>query len=1493
MVKSIFNPQPTSGPSSVFNSVETVSSLRATTPSRLALMAGLGGGNNYAEIQSKTERAHNTPEDELRREAGLDVIARRVRGFSQFLDEVDLNEEQEAAAAGVEMARAVAQQDPDTAGRTALEERYIDTIETVAESYPDYVPPPLMSVADVDFRDRRWNTSVNMEIIDSLIAPIQAERDRRNPIHGVGEMLTFGIPMLWSTAQSGHVGDESATIFDNFLAGFRQRGEAAEFWQRAQTMSPEEFGEYAYNLNESFRNAATLGGLHNQVLHQQLWEELLDSLPAELTNTINFIDNVPLVGMVGQAGRMITRGPIRAMRAAGSRQAAAQTAAVEIVNRQATGRSAVSVDDLVDAVSPSAISTNPDRGVSLAADIEEAREGARQFLQESGQRLPTNRMDESERLAAHEHARNRVEARVGGRPLRDFDIVSDTLPDGTVVDRSVAIFGRADGQGFASQGSARQAASNLGLDPEDVILDDSGRWFVRHTANVDESAFFTRTLLESSRDLMSRLFLGARLSAGADVTAGAVVGEMNRNAFVRTVVKPIERQLSRLNGAERRQLNEIAQRGMHDRQWYTREEFDTMYLSNTGSRPSNRVWNSYQNFRRMNDVEWELRNASIFRDKATRGFSSVSFDVAGVQADMLNARVFTNLPDSRQVYDPSLGRLRDLGEVPEGHLVVRLERPIQTGDGWTADTFLLRRNQVTERSLRYDQLAYSPGGHRMYPAEHFVRQTRRGTQPDGTSFLSSPSTFIGVRTAGQARWWADRMNAAREVVKAAEDGATPDVIRQLDELFESHPSLPSGREFVELVEEGKINIDEAFVALRDRELPREYQQTTTMNFADPDESAFEAWLGGQGRMYYGRKGEDALPDFAGREGQLLNMQEMLQRSLSNVANLSGFGDYRTEMVNRWARTYGQFTGMTDASPNEIFFQGRINSRDPAVVNSAEAQRRAIQNAMGQRTQMSVNTDAMMRQFIDRVAGDDPTSWFGKLRNSAATEIANWHRTTNAQAAITGAAFDLKLGLFNIAQLPLQMSHMYAIANLAPWDAGRTMINSGPSVAYMINGGEGVLDLMVQRGVHKLVGLSDPDDYRAMMRQMRESGFPFPGGSHIMINNTGTSALHPIREAGRWPFELAEGTPRAMAFQVGWMETRRKMPTADVNSPEFIRTALQRADDYAFNMTKATSAFWQQGITAVPTQFFSYFARMMEAMTSDKFTRAQRAQLLAGQAAGYGVAGVPFANLVMQGYEHVTGGPTGEVSGIDTVQGLAQRGLFDRAWYELTGQDVTISNRIGAGAFFGDFINNVFGNSPYGETSFAAIAGGASFNIWLQTFGDGAEFVSDLVQYAAGFHGDRDINIPIESFKRMASNISTANNALKAYMIHEFGIYQSSRGTVLIDGVPPQQWMATLLSFAPGEMLELSAMFDYMENEGEAVREITREITRLQTMMINDPDNATDYAAQIAAFMAVQDINHASEARRQARGEYNASLLEVMRRRHEQQQTRRMINDGTD
>lgn len=1011
------------------------------------------------------------------------------------------------------------------------------------------------------------------------------------------------------------------------------------------------------------------------------------------------------------------------------------------------------------------------------------------------------------------------------------------------------------------------------------VQDESGQWFIKVAMDVPETGHYSDLLRDKASNLASRRLLSARSTIDDDLLDAAVVGANRRTRIIESVIKPYERELRRLKGPERRTLAEIWQKGNNEARWFNQTEFESEYFKQTGVKPSERVWRAYQSTIEMNDIEHTLRNDALYKDKVTRGFETVTFDGLGISGNRVNARVGSELPSNEGVYDIASGtyyKPGELGELPEGWRVIKLDKPQITEQGHRLRTLVGPKNSFRIAPLRRDQLGYRAGGHRMYRGDRFVKQARRGVQPDGQQYWDNPITLIVGRTRAEVQEWADRMNIAREMLQDAEDITDPDLLRQIDEtVFQGRAGFPSAREFVQQVEEGKLSLDLPFEALGDRQLPSAYNRRSPsdIDLVDEDTAGYESWLSSQNRMYYGRRGDEALPDWTGQTAPTLDMFEVMNRSLQNVANLSGLSDFKQEAMERWARTYGQYTDVREgASPAEVFVNGRINTNDTSIIQGAESSREAIRNILGWKSETTQELESLQRQIIDRIAGNTP----GTNRAEFAAQASNWFRTRNPQAALTGAAFDLKLGLFNVAQLPLQISHMFAISALSPRHGARAWMNHIPARIFSVNGNESIIDTLIERGFHKAVGFDNPDEYRGFMRYLRSSGFTQVGGNQAMINEFGADAvfsgaggsIRQTREAGRFFFNEAESWNRIMAQHVAWKEVREQFPNLEVGSPDFLRRVAGRADDYAFNMIRETGAYWQRGALAIPTQFWSYSARMLEAMLGNKFTRQQRLQLLLGQSFLYGTAGVPLGGFAWDYIEERLGVSKDQTSG--TFRDSVERGFVDTAVREMTGVDVRIGERYGTGGFIETLIQQLMGEDDFGEVSAAEILGGATFSIWADIYEDSARAVEGIVRYAVAERNGSDVPFDNSHLQQLAMNISSVSNAMKAYMVHKHNIFYSSSGRALAE-VDDAYAFSTMLSYQPDEVARLSDLFAYRENRAETIQEIANEITRYRQLMVNDPQNANDYAAQMQLFLNYQDPVYALEARQRALSSWDPNL----------------------
>jgi ADP-ribosyltransferase-like protein len=1043
------------------------------------------------------------------------------------------------------------------------------------------------------------------------------------------------------------------------------------------------------------------------------------------------------------------------------------------------------------------------------------------------------------------------------------------------------------------------------IEPSDlngkVIRDESGQYSVRVQKDVAETGFHTEVLKPQASGMLSRLLLSARAIGDRLLANQAQSAGNTRNKLLKTFVKNYGKKFATLSNTERNDLSQVLAVGENRGEWYSRDQLEALYNRAYKRPPSTKEFEAYAAAQNVNDIEFLLRNDELYKQKVVTGHETVSYETGAGTADRVNAKVITdwstidtdrvfNLTDNVSYSNTSNPLLESQRQSyrEQGYVLVKLDAATEMADGTTVNALLAKRSDLKIEPLRRDQIKYRAGGHRIYRDNYFAKQARIGVQPDGEKFMKNPSTFI-VGSRAQVDLWTSQMEEARRAFLA---GADP------SEIGKYTPPYMTGEQFTAGMLDGTYDPDQAFRTMFDRETMPEY--VNTPGYADlrnTDQSDIEQFLHTNGKMYYSHKG-DVLPDYQGNMAPTLDPYMTINRALHNVANLASFSDYKLSAAERWNKTFGGHLNQRALSPMQAIREGTfgLNTSD-AIKQSAEAQRDVIKRALGWKTEFDHQQEIYTRRFAEWVAGDDPYS----LRNKATTAVSNWFDTNHPVQALRGLAFDLKLGLFNVAQFPLQLGTLAAATTISPKYGFYGMVHLFPLKAYMTkSGSEDMLQLLVDRGLDRSAGFSSADEFKEYMRFTKKSGFFDLGSTHQLINDGGPNSVvgafkktDNIREGLRFWFYEGEWWNRAIASRIAWGETREKFPQLATDSNEFLLEVTGRAEEFAFSMSDQSAAAWQKGITSIPTQFWAYNARMLEAMMGKTFTPAQKARLILGQTLLYGAAGIPVAPFIVEQINKAQG----KNPDVDSPAGFVTRGMLDQAVFQITGQDLLVSKRFGTGSFVTDTLKDIFGMSSYGEKSAGELLGGASYNIAF----DGFETILDVIKYAAHESGGVDSERPItrEALLRLASNASTFSNLHKAYMVHKYGELLSNKGTVIAANVPSQSAFAIALSVQPAEVEDVTSAMQYLNNEKEAVDEAVKFIHNHRMRMINEPANNQDLSEEIQAYVNLLPPEIRVQALRKAQSRLQPSLLEgltmqVERDRIRAEALRNMEgNDGSD
>lgn len=1467
-----------------------------------------------AETEALMSQVEALGEDSVRREIAAERQAAQADALVGVLRESIEYGDPELTVGSAQAYANLTQLDAAAEAKYALERQAVENIQNLAASGNiTQARVMLQNLERGNALDVMRDYAAKQQILETALARAQVDVRDQSWLRHVADFVLSAVP-LYSASRTGNVPVQETVKrwYDSLFAGQRYRAEADALWD----MPMEDFaefvsGDFVNNLHEN----ATLLGYTNNTEKLELLSGLVERTPeAWETNAWAGLDNSWVLGFVPwktafRLGGAIPSGMVRA----GARKEAAELtarAALDVVqdSPEAAARSAMTADQVANNLKVSAVAAEGvPNSVPLAMDSVSALERGRALLSELPELERTFRLTEQELTKAVKTVTDRFE-RQYGREVKDVQVAGESLSDGSNVNRVTFTLGKKNGGGFASEAMANRYLGSIG-ESGTAIQDESGQWFARVTHDIPETGFFTN-LLNVKTPGPWRFFLNARNVGDIEVSNAAMVAGNKRNKLLKTLVEPYQNTFRALRGGEREALGQVMQAGENMGRWFNEDQLAQLYQRRWNRAPTQRELDAYQAARDVNDIEYVLRNDTIYKERAIKGFRSVTFDTGRGQVDRANALIDAELKDkvNFRVYDASTGQHMVNG-IPanklarlraQGYRLVTLEGPMQLSDGTRVRHFLVKSKDLVNENLRRDQIAYRPGGHRMYEGQYFVKQTVRGVQPDtGKEFLDNPNTYIAAVTKAEAEFWARRMEAAR---LALLDGADLAVI---DEILGGHAGLPSAEDFVRTMNDpnGAFQKDTKFGVYFDREMPEEYiLSADAAQFVDFEDTGLNGLLRTQGRMYTGRKGE-ALPDYMGEMAPTLDPFETIDKSLMNIASLSSFNDFKIQSVERWMKTFGSYLDISKDDPlngasdlrkfMEAKFKTGGNDEMSRIRNAGLAQRQIIMRTLGWKTENDLRSDQWLRHMGEWVQGSRVN---GILPNARKWVYTNWVRDTNPISALRSFAFDLKLGLFNFAQLPLQLSTAAAAVMLSPKRGMQGVALAGP-MRFLLGGRslsreafESRMDELVKRGVHTIGGFDDAKEFKEYARAAVRSGFFDLGGTHGLMDHYGphaalngfASGVERVREAGRFFFFEAERLNRLVAWRIAWDEAVEA--GLKPNTPEFAAKLQGRAEEYSFNMSRESQAWWQKGALSIPTQFWAYNARMMEAMTVGNFTPAQKARLIVLQTLLYGSAGLPIVGF----FSELAKNNNGKAPDIDTIYGTADRGLLDRFIYEMTGADVLVGERYGTGGWLTDTVKTLFGASQYGEISAADIVGGATYSILGKL---GTDLLKPIIEYAAAESGDTGSPIRRQNLEKLASNISTIGNVLRARMVWEYGIYRSSTGTTQVTDLPSQTAVAVLFGIQPGEMDDLSAKRAFTSNESKQVADAARVISNYRTDMLNMPDQAESIAQEVNTFVRLLPPSIRRKALERADGQVDPSLYQSLVERYERQQAERERANG--
>jgi hypothetical protein len=939
----------------------------------------------------------------------------------------------------------------------------------------------------------------------------------------------------------------------------------------------------------------------------------------------------------------------------------------------------------------------------------------------------------------------------------------------------------------------------------------------------------------------------------------------------------------------------------------TEKEFMENYQRINGKLPSNKETKAYFSAVQINDLEYLMRNNSYYKELSRLGLEKVRLKTTiidpktGVKSwgssEKFYGKVVDKLPISQtDSKHPGMVGIYEQGKDPRVLTLNQIDRKeleelqkngykiIQTGVpnrkpageifGEEPINFIITKDHESF-PLEKIQLDYNPGWHQEYPHAYFVKQpiVRRALGSDGNvshHVYEGDTTAMGFHTQAEANKYSEKFNTARQLLKDGKeaelrtflDNNLPYKLKEFKDLFFKEIPGSNGKT--------RYNINDNFFSVsKGTSVVDVHGDKLSSAYADFNDTLRSPWnLYNQvDKKFVGQRdpllktvketGTETNPVFQLENAETIDPFASLSRGMTNMIRNQYMLDYRTQAIESWVQEFKHVINADEieirADPlkflyNDHFVQKSLETAKD--VDRAKLAQSAIKEFLGN-TETDIDSITLFKhKLLDSIynnLGQKYSDW-------AAPKVLS--AELNPVRLMRGFAFHTNIGLFNpfhMWQNAMVMGNAIAIAGPK---SGYEGFKAGSVFHFLrLNDSDAAI-----ANLAKGIGWKK-EELEEAWKSFKRSGRMNIEGEHAWKDDVADPKFFQGKfgsflDKGQIFFKEGERTSRMAAYAIAFHEWRKANPLVQLTA-DAERAILKRSDDMTVNMTRASSASWQQGLFSIPTQFWSYNARLSEQMLQGLFfnkgalNRAEAARLLAFNTAVYGVpAGVattlggfydPYEDVRKYVQENYGWGLN------DSVITALHDGVLGLATSMATGRPNTISQRTGpsGSSFLTDFLS--------GDKSAFEILLGVGGSKTGDALLSAQPMLRSLIAAAKG--NPDQYPLMTSDITDILKNVQTFSMATKLYIALSTGKQMSKNGRYEGDVNPTEALLQFVTKGEPWDLSDAKLLTVMTKDRKEALKEIGKEITKehalaLQALANNDEDTYNARMKRVEALFSV-------------------------------------------
>lgn len=906
---------------------------------------------------------------------------------------------------------------------------------------------------------------------------------------------------------------------------------------------------------------------------------------------------------------------------------------------------------------------------------------------------------------------------------------------------------------------------------------------------------------------------------------------------------------------------------------------------------------AYFTYVQLSDWDYMMRNIGVFRDKSRLGaevfdiqITAVSpevraginldanirnpdglqhmtfTDVEGIKVDKLPIGEDVNLllsEPGRKSIVLNLARLSN----DEHRMIQKLlpdsstiqvfapdQRPFNLAHEDINIHFVMSKDDVVMRPLKFKQYPYKPGGHIAYNDQVFIKVPKIELDGQGQLIYRGDDTFMTVSSRAQAKIVVEKLEEARKMLRDFKNGKRTDL--DVIKKFIDENTPMSSDEFLDLYRskqdlnhplgysKSRLDLDTPFFAVRGgNNVGSEVHNLADIigkgAFRNEVDNVYNP-MNFVNKKFAGEKninipslevGSEQNPIVKYRPSALLDPITTIQDSIAELTRAKNLDNVKISSVERYIR---EFADVLDWDQQKLYNDpiGAVHNapikRNADFKRAAAARnaRRALLNLIGTRGVVREAVDGLLMDVFDRTFNTFGQSSVDKLASLDLFRVQDPFRYARA------VAFHSKMGLFNPLQFILQAQmvvHSMAIAGpRIGWNGFRGAVLS--QYATMTRNPKVIdhfAEIATKHGWKK-------EEFIESHNAWMDTGLRHMGGSHALYDDMVDqgifkSKLGAFLNKGTMFFSGGERLVRNTGWHSAYLEWRKANPTKKLGAADrnLIR---ERADILSGNMTRASNSPVQHGLGSIPTQFLSFQVRLTEQMLGKRLTMMEKARAVFAYSLMYGVPIGTFgtvAGAVWPWYEDIK--QEALERGIETNEGfmnIFMHGLPDAALQMITGEQVNYSQRYG---FTG---NPIFKELWTGEKGVFEMLGGASASILGDIIGNLHPVGKGMLDIMSGTPGG--VSVLMSDITDAASEISSFNNVAKAFFALNSGLYVT-RNEVVVDEVNNMQALLLTLGLTPRDVSDAFIKMESLKEMANIRKDFQKQYNKAMIKASNETD----------------------------------------------------------